>query len=93
VARTKHVPEGAEQTTIYLVHEDQLVLEAIRLRRRKRGEARNTPSEIISEGIWKIAQDERISRDQIDCLLRVEEAKTITVDVPVKVKQFPTRDK
>jgi len=86
MGRRKRLPDDAEPITIYLTPEDQMILQTIRLRRKKRSAGRESPSEIVSDGLRTIFTDhEHLTHDRIAELLKVEDAETPTR----KIKIFP----
>ena len=87
--RPKRLSEDAEAVTIYLTPEQQLVLQVIKGRRKKRLEPRTSPSEIVADALWHILeQEEKVPRKQVHELLGVAPPAR-----PSKVKPFPQRDK
>jgi hypothetical protein len=90
MGRKKRLPDDAEPITIYLTPEDQMVLHTIRLRRKKRSEGRDSPSEIVSDGLSLIfTEREKLTKDQIAGLLQVESK---TADSTEKIRQFRKKD-
>ena len=66
MARPKRLPKDAEQVAVYLTPEEQMTLEAIRMRRKKRGEDRTHTSEIIADALWyTLEHRERMSNKQV----------------------------
>lgn len=70
MGRKKRLDDDAEQVAVYLNPTERLALNVIGERRKKRGEDRTSPSEIVADGIAKILTDvEGIPRLQIEALL------------------------
>jgi hypothetical protein len=87
VSRKKRLEPGARPTTVYLTPGVELALNVIEKRRRARGDSHDSPSEIISDAIWKHLHDvEGIQQDQITKLL--PQAAASNVD---NLKKFPTK--
>ncbi len=73
--RPKTLAEDVDRLHFSLSPEEQLVLQLIRVRRKKRSEARSTPSEIVADGLWQILERvEGITRDQVEKLIAVGSA-------------------
>lgn len=73
--RKKRLDADAEQVAVYLTPTEQLVMDVIAGRRKKRLEERTSPSEIVADGLWRIlVADEGIPKDKIQELLVVETA-------------------
>jgi hypothetical protein len=71
--RKKRISDDAEGTTVYLTPEEQIVLRVILARRKKRQDERSSLNEIIVDGLWRLLlEDENVTKQQIDALLRVE---------------------
>lgn len=88
MARPKRLPADAEPVSFYLTPEEQLILQIIRVRRKKREEVRIGQSEIVADGLMLLLEkSEGLSREQIDKLLEV----SATEDEP-KLKRFPKRE-
>lgn len=86
--RPKRLSPDAEPVSISLTPEEQLILQIIRVRRKKRGDVRIGPSEIVADGLMLLLEKiEGLSRDQVDKLLEVSASK----DGP-KLKRFPKRE-
>lgn len=67
MARPKRLRPDAEQIGFYLTPEEQLVLQIIRVRRKKRGEERTGQSEIVSDALMILLEKvECVSRRQIE---------------------------
>lgn len=89
MARKKRLDPDAEQIAIYLTPTEQLVLDVVSPRRKKRDEIRTSPSEIVADGLWKIlAEVEGIERKIIEQLVKVEKENTAA---SVNVKAFPKK--
>jgi hypothetical protein len=86
MARTKRLSPEAEKTTIGLTPDEQVALDVIRGRRKKRGEERTSPSEVVVDGLWLILEKlEGLSRNQISELLAVSPPESGTDNI----KPFP----
>jgi hypothetical protein len=86
--RPKRLSADAEPVSFYLTPEEQLVLQIIRVRRKKREEVRIGQSEIVADGLMLLLEKiEGLTREQIDKLLEV----SATRDGP-KLKRFPKRE-
>jgi hypothetical protein len=56
--------------TVYLTPVEELALQVIEARRRERSEGGDSPSEIVSDALWKLLEDsERVPRAQVEALL------------------------
>lgn len=72
MGRKRTLPEDAEQIAVYLTPDQQLFLEVIRLRRKKRGEGRISTSEIVVDGLLRILADvEKLTAGEVEALLKV----------------------
>jgi hypothetical protein len=72
--RKKRVSETARKVTVLLTPAQELVLQVIEARRRKRREERDSPSEIVADALWKFLADvEGVEQSQIEALLPVDE--------------------
>lgn len=84
MAKKKRLDDDAEQVAIYLTPTEQLVMDVVAGRRKKRHEERTSPSEIVADGLWKIlTADEGIPKEKIQELLAVQTAKTETDNLKV----------
>ncbi|HEY3618518.1 MAG TPA: hypothetical protein VGK96_17025 [Candidatus Sulfotelmatobacter sp.] len=87
MAKKKRLDDDAEQVAVYLTPTEQLVMDVIAGRRKKRKEERTSPSEIVADGLWKILiEGEGIPKEKIQDLLAV---KSETVQEPDNLKVFP----
>ena len=88
MARKKRVSKNARKTTIWLSPADGLVLDVIEKRRQDRNEGRDSPSEIVSDALWKYLVDvEKMPPEQIHALLPEKAA-----EMPkAKVTTFPNK--
>lgn len=72
--RTKRLHPDAEQVGFYLTPEEQLVLQIIRVRRKKRGDERTSPSEIVSDALMTLLEKvEGVGKERINQLVRQED--------------------
>jgi len=69
VGRKKRIPEGAEGTTVYLTPEEQIILRAILAKRKKKSHPRCSLNEIVIDGLWRIAEDEKLTRKKLEVFL------------------------
>jgi hypothetical protein len=84
--RPKRLRPDAEQVGFYLTPEEQLVLQIIRVRRKKRGEDRIGQSEIVSDALMTLLEKvEGVAKEQIDDLV-VDRRGTSS-----KLKSFPKK--
>lgn len=72
MARKKRLDKDAEQVAVYLTPTEQLVMDVIAARRKKRNEERTSPSEIVADGLWKIlTESEKVDKEKIQQLVSV----------------------
>jgi len=91
VARPRKLDADAEQVAIYLNPTERLVMDVIAGRRKKRGEARTSQSEVVVDGLWKILTEaEGVPRTKIEELLAVSASSTAEID---NLKRFPRKDR
>jgi hypothetical protein len=70
MARKKRVPDNARRITILLTPAEKLVLSVIEARRQQRDEDRDSPSEIVSDALWRfLTEVEKMTREEIEALL------------------------
>jgi len=70
MARKKRVPDNARRITILLTPAEKLVLSVIEARRQQRDEDRDSPSEIVSDALWRfLTEVEKMTREEIETLL------------------------
>jgi hypothetical protein len=85
MARPKRLHPDAEQVGFYLTPEEQLVLQIIRVRRKKRGDGRIGQSEIVSDALMTLLEKvEGVAKERIDDLV-------IDQRTGSKLKQFPKK--
>ena len=86
--RKRRLDEDAEQVAIYLTPTEQLVMDVIAARRKKREEERTSPSEIVADALWKIlVEAEGVGREKIQQLVEVQIKNN---EQPLdKIKKFP----
>jgi hypothetical protein len=83
--RPKRLRPDAEQVGFYLTPEEQLVLQIIRVRRKKRGDERIGQSEIVSDALMTLLEKvECVARERIDDLV-------VDQRTGAKLKQFPKK--
>jgi hypothetical protein len=91
VGRKKRIPDGAEGTTVYLTPRERLVLDVLLRRRQDGKEERAGLSEILVDGLWRMLEEEGISKKQIASLFRgVSAGKKLEPSVLLFPKR-PTR--
>ncbi len=67
MAKQRKLDDDAEQVAVYLNTAERIALNLIGERRKKKGENRRSPSEIVADGIWKILTEvEGIPRTKIE---------------------------
>lgn len=69
MGRIKRIPDDAEGTTVYLTPDDQIVLRAILAKRKKKSHARCSLNEIMVDALWRLAEDEKITRKKLEAFL------------------------
>jgi len=69
VGRKQTIPDGAEGSSVYLLPEDSLMLRAIQAKRKKKGESRTSLNEIWIDALWRLANDEGLTRKKLDAFL------------------------
>lgn len=69
MGRTKRISDNAEGTTVYLTPDEQVVLRAILAKRKKRSHPRSSLNEIMVDALWRLAEDEKITRKRLDAFL------------------------
>jgi hypothetical protein len=85
--KKKRLDDDAEQVAIYLNTAERMALNAIGERRKKRGEERTSPSQVVADGLWKIlTETEKISRNKIE---ELADTGIKSVKVSGTVKIFP----
>lgn len=82
----KRLAPDAEQVACYLTPEEQLVIDVLRARRKKRGQERTSTSQLIADSLWLALQKEGISREQIKSMMPAASGLTS------KVRTFPKQD-
>lgn len=89
MTRKQRVAKTARRVTVYLTPLEEFVLQVIELRRRERQELRDSPSEIVSDALWKFLNDEeKVSRELLEAL-RPE----LATSDKSNVTQFPKKGK
>lgn len=77
MARKRRLDKDAEQVAVYLTPTEQLVMDVIAARRKKRNEERTSPSEIVADGLWKIlTESEKVDKEKIQQLVSVSATET-----------------
>jgi len=70
MSRPKRLHPDAEQVGFYLTPEEQLVLQIIRVRRKKRGEERTSQNEVIVDALIALLEKvEGVAREEINSLV------------------------
>jgi len=89
MARRKRLPKNARPVWVSLTPAEKLVLSVIEARRQERQEERDSPSEIVSDALWRyLIEVEKLTRDQIDSLLPKVEAMHKRQS---KIRPFPQK--
>jgi hypothetical protein len=84
--RPKRLRPDAEQVGFYLTPEEQLVLQIIRVRRKKRGDVRIGQSEIVSDALMALLETvEGVAKE------RIEELVADHRPTSSKLKHFPRK--
>lgn len=87
MTRNKHIGRNAKRNTFYLTAAEELAIDTIKALRRDRDDKRFTPSEIISDAIWKFAADvEHINRQEIEGRFPLPPTEE---EPPSKIRQMP----
>lgn len=87
--RKKRLAKDAKPVTIYLTPEERMALQVIELRRSKRSEERDSPSEIVSDALWKFLADvEGVPQAQIEALL----PKSPKHQLKSNIRRFPRKE-
>jgi len=73
VGRKRRISEGAEGTTVYLTPDEQVILRAILAKRKKKSHPRCSLNEIFVDGLWRIAEDENLTREKLEAFLADDE--------------------
>ncbi|MFI5089484.1 MAG: hypothetical protein ACHP7P_05460 [Terriglobales bacterium] len=89
MSRKKRLPKDAKPVPVSLTTADRAALAIIELRRSRRGEERDSPSEIVSDALWYfLVHKEKMPREQIEALLpEVPEGQQ-----PSNIKPFPKQN-
>ena len=83
--RIKSLPEDAKVVSLSLGGAERLILSAIEVRRRQRGEARETSSHIVADALWHFLDCvEKVPRGDIENLLVPRQQK-----IESNLKKFP----
>jgi hypothetical protein len=86
--RKKRLDPDAEQIAVYLTPTEQLVMDVISVRRKKRHDARTSTSEIVADGLWKILTEvEGVDKAAVENLLTVQKLS----EDPDNLKVFPKK--
>ncbi|HTW78256.1 MAG TPA: hypothetical protein VME23_01805 [Terracidiphilus sp.] len=86
MSRKQRVAKNARRITIFLTPADELALHVIETRRRQRREERDSPSEVVSDALWKFLETtEGVPRDKVDSLLPL----AIQATPASNIKKFP----
>jgi hypothetical protein len=83
--RKKQLSDDAEKLHFSLTPEEQLVLQVIRVRRKRHNPQRSGQSQIVADGLWKLLlEEEKVPREYIT---RLSEVGLPDVKAP-KVREF-----
>jgi len=76
--KTKKTAEDAKALTVSLTPEEEMALNAVILRRRKRGDERDSRNGVVADAVWHyLLTVEKVSREQIESLFpQKQEAET-----------------
>jgi len=67
MGKTRRYSKSAQRTTIYLEPSETVVLKQIEALRQHRSEARDSPSEIVADALWRwLVEVEKIPREEIE---------------------------
>lgn len=70
MTRKKRIPKNARRVTVLLTPAEELALQVIEARRRTRSEDRDSPSEIVSDALWKLLEEtEMVPKRQVEDML------------------------
>lgn len=83
--RIKSLPDDAKVVSLSLGGAERLILSAIEVRRRQRGENRETSSHIVADALWHFLDCvEKVPRDDLQKLLVEPQPKASS-----NLKRFP----
>jgi len=89
--RPKELAADVENVHLKLTPEEQLVLQVIRMRRKKRGHSRPNNSQIVVDALWKwLVEEEKVPREFITRLSEIDISKS---EAKSNVSEFPDRTK
>lgn len=89
MAKRRRLDHDAEQVAIYLNTAERMAMSTIIERRKKKGEERTSPSELVADGLWKILMEvEGIPRTKIEELVTIPPIGGQKLD---KIKLFPKK--
>ena len=89
--RPKELAADVEDVHVKLTPEEQLVLQVIRMRRKKRGHSRPNNSQIVADALWKwLVEEEKVPREFIT---RLSEIGISENEIKGNVAEFPNRIK
>jgi hypothetical protein len=90
VGRKKQLSEEAEKIQVSLTPEEQLVLQVIRVRRKKHLPDRSNQSQIVADALWKLLlEEEKVPREYIT---RLSEVELVKEKQDRKIKEFPKKE-
>jgi hypothetical protein len=88
--RKKHLSDDAEKLQVSLTPEEQLVLQVIKVRRKKRLPGRSGQSQIVADGLWKLLlEEENVPREYITRLSDLGDSGSGTTN---NVREIRTKD-
>jgi hypothetical protein len=91
LSRKKHVANNAKRNTFSLTPAEELAIDTIKALRRYRDDKRFTPSEIVSDAIWKWFEEvEGKKRQDIEMTFP---APPVQEEAPNKIRQMPKPNK
>jgi hypothetical protein len=82
--RPKTIADDADKLRFSLAPEVQAILQLIRAKRKKGGKGRTNPSDIVADGLWKLAEAEGIPRKEVE--------KWIALGPPTNMREFPKKE-
>ncbi len=89
--RPRELSEDAEKVYFSLTPEEQLVLQVIRIRRKKHLPERSNNSQIVADALWKLLlEEEKVPREYIT---RLSEEGLPDSDKGSNVREFRKKDK
>jgi|SRR5258705_370586 len=89
--RPKQLSEDAEKIQVALTPEEQLVLQVIKVRRKKRLPERSGQSQIVADGLWKLLlEEEKVPKEYIT---RLSEIEVPDAELKNKIREIHTKER